>query len=184
MHKPSASGGRNLLRGWRGPLLVGAVVVGAALAALSLVPHLPVLLWNATASAPLGFYRLTPAGDPQVGDWVASRPPQPLAVWLAAGGYLPTHVPLLKRVAAVAGQRICRRGDRILIDGRLAARALARDHHGVALPSWCGCRVLADGAVFLLNAPADSLDGRYFGATDTTELLGRAKPLWTWSVAR
>lgn len=184
MHKRPASGGRNLLPGPRQALLAGAVVVGAGLAALSFVPHLPVLLWNATASAPLGFYRLTPAGAPQVGDWVASRPPAPLAGWLAAGGYLPAHVPLLKRVAAVEGQRICRRGGRILIDGRLAARALARDRHGVALPSWCGCRVLAEHSVLLLNAPADSLDGRYFGQTDTAEILGRAEPLWTWSITQ
>jgi conjugative transfer signal peptidase TraF len=149
--------------------------VGAALA-----PHVPVLLWNATASAPLGFYRLTPVAEARVGDLVALRPPQRLAAWLATSGYLPMGVPLLKRVAAVAGQEVCRKAERITVDGALVARASARDGRGRRLPVWSGCRLLGAGELFLLNPPRTSLDGRYFGPSPAADLLGRAEPLWTW----
>lgn len=166
---------------FRGALLALGVSVGAGVAALSLAPHLPVLLWNATASAPLGFYRISPAGALQVGDWVALRPSRALAAWLAAGRYLPPNVPLLKQVAATEGRTVCRHGDRILVDGRFAAAALSRDRRGARLPSWRGCRVLGADEIFLLNTTADSLDGRYFGPSRGRDLIGRAEPLWTWS---
>jgi conjugative transfer signal peptidase TraF len=157
---------------------------GAALAGFALAPRVPVIVWNATASAPLGFYSLSPDAVPAVGDWVALRPPPALAGWLAKGGYLPRHVPLLKKVAAAGGQRVCRRGDRILIEGEVVARARLRDSRGRVLPSWQGCRRLADGEVLLLNAPPDSLDGRYFGPSRSVDVLGRAEPLWTWGAAQ
>jgi len=155
--------------------LAGAAMIGAALA-----PHLPVILWNASASAPLGFYRLTPTGQVSVGELVALRPPARLARWLARGGYLPSGVPLLKQVAAVRGQQVCREGERIEVAGALAARAEPRDRRGRPLPVWDGCHVLAEDEVFLLNAAPGSLDGRYFGPNRAADLLGRAEPLWTW----
>jgi type IV secretory pathway protease TraF len=164
--------------------LTGGVLAGAALAGAALAPHLPVLLWNATASAPLGFYRLSSTGLPRAGDWVAYRPPEPLARWLVAGGYLPPNVPLLKQVAAGEGQTVCREGAFVRVDGRLEAVARPRDRRGAPLPQWGGCRRLAEGEVLLLNRPADSLDGRYFGVSRTADLIGRAEPLWTWGAAR
>jgi conjugative transfer signal peptidase TraF len=142
--------------------------------------HRPLILWNTTASAPLGFFRLRPSADPAAGTWVVLRPPPGLGAWLVAGGYVPAHVPLLKRVAATAGQRICRFGTEVRIDGRTAAVALAHDRRGRTLPSWGGCRILGAGELLLLNAAPDSLDGRYFGPSRRADLLARAEPLWTW----
>lgn len=159
---------------------LAATIVGASLVGAALAPHLPVLLWNATASAPLGFYGLTPVGEAKVGDLVALRPPRRLADWLRRGGYLPKGVPLLKRVAAVGGQQVCRTGARIEVAGALAARALPRDRGGRPLPVWGGCRVLREDELFLLNAAPGSLDSRYFGPSRVGDLLGRAEPLWTW----
>jgi conjugative transfer signal peptidase TraF len=178
------------VKGWRsaaGPLRVCAAagaLEAAALAALSLAPHHPALLWNATASAPLGFYRLTPLGAPRVGEKVALRPRGALAAWIVARGYAPADVPLLKQVAAVGGQTVCREGDRVTVDGRLAARALAADRRGAPLPAWRACVALGAGEVFLLNPPPDSLDGRYFGPSRVADLVGRAEPLWTWGAQR
>jgi type IV secretory pathway protease TraF len=54
------------------------------------------------------------------------------------------------------------------------------DSRGRPLPVWQGCRVIADGEVFLMNwQSADSLDGRYFGALPTSAVIGTAEPLWT-----
>ena len=45
---------------------------------------------------------------------------------------------------------------------------------------WSGCRTLRDGELFVLNAdvPA-SLDGRYFGPSLVSSVIGRAVPVWT-----
>ncbi|MBR3191351.1 S26 family signal peptidase, partial [Bosea sp. (in: a-proteobacteria)] len=87
----------------------------------------PRLLWNASQSAPVGLYRIDPGAAPMVGDWVAIEPPAELAAYMARRKYLPRGVPLIKRVAALPGARLCRSGVFVTVDGRAVARALARD---------------------------------------------------------
>lgn len=144
----------------------------------------PRLLFNTTASAPLGFYLLTP-GRFAKGQLAAVTPPRDLADWMARRGYLPANVPLLKEVAAVSGQRVCGRDDVLSIDGAPIARILPRDRQGRALPAYQGCRRLDSDEVFLLNRhAANSLDGRYFGPVSARQVIGGARPLWTWEVRR
>ena len=139
----------------------------------------PRLIWNASASVPIGLYRMHPGSAPKVGDLVAVLPPEPLASLLAERHYLPRGVPMLKHVAAVAGQRVCRNGYRITIDGKHLGDARGRDHLGRGLPVWTGCRVLTPGDVFLMNPDVpDSFDGRYFGPLPATTITGRLTPLW------
>lgn len=140
----------------------------------------PRILWNASASVPIGLYSVQPAGVPEVGELVAVAPPRPLASWLAARGYLPPGVPLIKPVAATAGQRVCRSGTRIIVSGRTIGVARTRDSRGRALPVWQGCRTLRDGELFLMNAAVpNSLDGRYFGPVPVRKLIGRVSPILT-----
>jgi conjugative transfer signal peptidase TraF len=151
-----------------------------AVAVLSFLPVAPKLIWNASASVPLGFYSIEPARHLEVTDLVAVETPEPLASFMDERRYLPRGVPLMKRVAALPGQRICRNGSHITIDGIDMAEALARDRAGRVLPSWHGCRRIADGEVFLMNwAAPDSMDGRYFGPLAINSIIGRAIPLWT-----
>jgi type IV secretory pathway protease TraF len=166
-----------------------ALAVAAALGATAIIgPAVarwsPVLLWNTTASAPLGFYRLQGESKPHVGDWVAVRPPKPLAAWLAARGFLPAGVPLLKRIAAKAPSAICRIGEAVTIDHVAAAVARSVDQFGRRLPAWSGCHRLSRAEVFLLNADAASLDSRYFGALPVGSIIGRATSIWTWEARR
>jgi conjugative transfer signal peptidase TraF len=140
----------------------------------------PRLVWNASASAPLGLYRIEPADNLDVGDLVLVTPTGAVAALLAERGYLAPGVPLLKRLAALAGQTVCRAGDRILIDGRIVATAREMDRAGRPLPRWQSCQRLSPDLVFLLNQDApDSLDGRYFGPTPASALRGRAVLLRT-----
>jgi conjugative transfer signal peptidase TraF len=155
--------------------LGAAAIVGPAVA-----PWSPVILWNTTASAPLGFYRMRDEPTPHVGEWVAIWPPRPLAAWLAARGFLPTGVPLLKRIAATAPSDVCRSGETVTIDHVAAAVARSVDRFRRRLPAWSGCRRLGRSEVFLLNADAASLDSRYFGALPVRSIIGRATPIWTW----
>ena len=139
------------------------------------------LLWNASASVPRGLYWLSAVKPLYVGELVAATPPTMLAAFLARRRYLPLGVPLLKHVAALSGQTVCRIHDTITVDGAVVALALDRDRRGRALPTWQGCRTLLPGDVFFLNASVpDSLDGRYFGVLPATAVTTRAHPLWTF----
>ena len=137
-------------------------------------------IWNASASVPIGLYRLQPIGSLFVTELVAIQPPEPTAKFLADGGYLPRGVPMLKRVLALQGQTVCREQLTVIVDSIEMGEARVRDSKGRSLPVWRGCRVIAAGEVFLMNwQSADSLDGRYFGVLPTTSIIGRAEPLWT-----
>lgn len=163
--------------------LTYAIVTTAAVSLLglaSIASFAPRLIWNASASTPVGFYTIGDVGDLDVTDLVAVDAPEPLATFLSDGGYLPRGVPLLKRVAAVPGQRVCRTGLAITVDGVPMGDALDRDRRGRPLPVWQGCRLVANGELFLMNWQVrDSLDGRYFGPLPATAVIGRATPLYT-----
>ena len=138
------------------------------------------LIWNATASAPTGFYTVETACGLDVPELVAVMPPEPLADFMVERGYVARGVPLLKRVFGLPGQRVCRTGRTITVDGIEMGDALERDRIGRDLPVWQGCRVIGDGELFLMNWDVrDSLDGRYFGPIPASSVIGRALPLWT-----
>ena len=158
------------------------LTAGAAALALSTILARPATryIWNLSASVPIGLYRLQPTGNLFVTQLVAVQPPEPLATFLAANSYLPRGVPMLKRILALPGQTVCREGLAITVDNIAAGEARGRNGRGRPLPDWQGCRVVADGEVFLMNAQsADSLDGRYFGLLPVSAIIGRALPLWT-----
>jgi conjugative transfer signal peptidase TraF len=138
------------------------------------------LIWNASASVPVGLYTVVANTPLDVADVVAFVPSEPLASFLAERGYLPDGLSLLKRVLAMPGQLVCRTNLAITVDGAEVGSALARDRAGRDLPAWQGCRRIHSGEVFLMNRQVrDSFDGRYFGPTTTDLLLGAAVPLWT-----
>ena len=166
-------------RRWlRATLLAGALFAGLFGTVAALAPQ-PRLLWNASASVPVGLYRIDVGAHPALGDFVAIDPPERIAALLDARGYLPRGVPLLKKVAATEGMLVCRSGAFVTIDGTATARALTRDRAGRPLPYWLGCRLLQPGELFLLGTRPDSLDGRYFGPLPASGLVGTAHPVAT-----
>jgi type IV secretory pathway protease TraF len=94
--------------------------------------------------------------------------------------YLPRNVPMVKRVAALSGDTVCRAGSAVRVNGEFAATALDHDSLGRALPHWTGCFLLGRSDVFLLTAPPHSFDSRYFGAVLRASLIERIEPLWTF----
>ncbi len=155
--------------------------VATLAATLSAFFHpLPKLIWNASASVPIGLYAVHPAGALQVTELVVMRPPDALASFLDQRHYLPKGVPMLKRVLALPGQTVCRTDRAITVDGIAMGDALDRDSRGRPLPVWQGCLRIPAGDVFLMNWQSeDSLDGRYFGLLPVSTIVGRADPLWT-----
>lgn len=162
-------------------LTLVTMLAGTALIALpAWTGHAPRLIWNASTSVPVGLYAVSPVAAIEVGDLVAVQPPDDLATFLDERRYLPCGVPLIKRVLALPGTKVCRAGSTIVAYDHAYGEAKARDRFGRDLPEWEGCRLLADGEVFLMNWDApDSLDGRYFGPLPLSSITARATPVWT-----
>lgn len=165
-------------RSRRRPGLILSISAVALLAmAASLTPS-SLLIWNASASAPMGLYRRA-AGTPARGDLVLAWLPAGARELAAARGYLPRDVPAIKRVAGLAGDTVCANGATIFLNGKAVAVKLPNDKKGRSLPAWDGCRVLQPGDVFLLMPDVpDSFDGRYFGPVGRRQIIGRLVLLW------
>lgn len=149
-------------------------------AAVAFVPTPLKLVWNVSASAPVGLYDIEPARRLDVTDLLAITPPAALARFMVERGYIGPGVPLMKRVAALPGQEVCRKDRIITVDGVAYGEALERDRIGRPLPVWRGCHRLTEGELFLMNFDVrDSFDGRYFGAISASAIIGRATPLYT-----
>ncbi|RIA46753.1 conjugative transfer signal peptidase TraF [Hephaestia caeni] len=159
--------------------LAGPAFASMFVATALLSPH-PRLVWNASASAPIGLYAIAVDGPFKSGDLVAIDTPEPLATFLARRRYLPRDVPLLKHIAGVPGQIVCRSRRTVTIDGKRIGDALARDRAGRVLPVWRGCHRIVAGEFLPMNARVrDSFDGRYFGVLPSGRIIGRAIPVWT-----
>lgn len=164
--------------GFRRRAAIAAGGIACVLATIG-APPAPRLLWNASPSAPMGLYRVEPGSTPSVGDMVAAWAPHPARTLAADRGYLPEGVPLVKRVAAALGATVCADSSSVIVGGRLRVVRRHQDALGRPLPSWRGCRTLRGGELFLLMAEVpDSFDGRYFGVTASTEVIGKAVLLW------
>lgn len=165
-------------RGVRWPLaLLAGSLFALGWAALTMTP--PQLVYNASDSAPVGWYRISPANSLAPGDLVLADLPSEVRSLAAQRGYLPANVPLLKTVAAMAPQRVCVQGSQVRIDGVLVARHLRWDRQGRALPTWQACRRLVGDELFLLSSSnPTSFDSRYFGPVSVDAVIGRAQPLW------
>lgn len=165
----------------RGAPALAALAGCTALAGLAatIIWKPPVLLvWNASASAPIGLYRLSGATRIRRGDMVIAWAPPSARDLAAERHYLPKNVPLVKRVAAIDGDRVCASGGAILINRRPVSRRRAVDLAKRPMPWWTGCRRLGRGDIFLLTDNPQSFDGRYFGITRGRELIGRAVLIW------
>jgi len=149
----------------------------AAILLAGVVQFAPILVWNASASAPIGLYLIENC-PLEIGDYALIAPDGTLEKFIAGRGYLPENIPLLKRVAALPGDEICRKGEAIIINETYVAEARIFDSSGRKLPQWSGCITLQTDELFLLNDHERSLDGRYFGSTKADEVIGVAKPVW------
>ncbi len=139
----------------------------------------PRLVWNASPSAPTGLYLVSPGAAPRRGDTVIAWLPAPARGLAASRHYLPPAVPLVKPVAAIAGDRVCAMGAAIRINDRVIVRRLRHDGRGRPLPWWSGCRTLRAGELFLLGTRRpDSFDSRYFGPVSGAGVVGTARFLW------
>ena len=157
-------------------------VIGAGITLVGLTiafPPAPRLVWNASASAPIGLYAVTPGATVEPGDMIIARVPDPSRMMAAERRYIPANVPLVKRVAAAAGDEVCALGREIFVNGTWVVERRASDAKGRPMPWWSGCVRLRGRQLFLLMSDSPgSFDGRYFGVTDGNLVVGKARLLW------
>jgi conjugative transfer signal peptidase TraF len=158
------------------PYLILSVAILAIGALMKRPGARPQYILNLSRSAPVGFYRLE-AAPLHRGAFAVVLLGQPWRSLARSRGYLLSKAWLIKPVAALGGDRICRLGRMITINGRFATVAQPADKRGRALPQWQGCKTLIDGEMFLLSDKKGSFDGRYFGVTPHAALIARAVPV-------
>lgn len=162
----------------RAQILCGvALGTGIGMAALLIAPS-PRLVWNASASAPIGLY-WRHDGRVGRGDLALVAAPPHVRDFAAARGYLAAGVPLLKRIVALSGDQICADSRTVFVNGEAVAERREADSRGRPMPVWTGCRILSDEVFLLMADVPDSFDGRYFGPVPQTAVIGPLSPLWT-----
>ncbi|WP_340693533.1 S26 family signal peptidase [Hyphomonas sp.] len=157
--------------------VLGMAGLGIALLGVGLVRKpAPKWLYNASESAPVGWYRVEPMAKVMRGDLVAAHLPDPAAGLAAERFYLPPGVPVIKTVWAVSGDTICVRGEQVIVERHGPLTVLSEDRKGRPLQAWReGCEALGPDAVFLVsNKTPDSFDSRYFGPVTVGDVIGRA----------
>ncbi len=145
---------------------------------------------NETPSAPMGLWRLTPVAGPlRRGAYVSFCPPDtPIFRLAKERGYIAKGAcasglqPLLKSVAATAGDRVTLDGSGFWVNGELISNSHAEDHDslGRPLPAFSfRSAIVPENEVWLFSIfHASSFDSRYFGPVDAVEIEGFAAPMW------
>jgi conjugative transfer signal peptidase TraF len=175
------------LRAWLGIGLFAALVFCAHAAGFRI---------NESSSLPIGIWRVSAAErDLQRGDIVSFCPPDTpvfrearergyVGKGLCEGGY----EPLLKPIAAIAGDRLSQTEEGISINGRLIAnsKSVGHDSFSRPLPS-LGARdvIVARNEIWVISSYNPlSFDSRYFGPVPVSSIEGLSHPLFVFHPLR
>ena len=165
-----------------GPLLMIVLVQSlfVANAALSGLKTKPPMILNETPSMAKGAYvRVGEVADLKRGDIIAMPMNGAARNYLVKKLGYPKDTMLIKRVAGLSGDLVCRQGSVVTINKRTLVAARS-DRQGIPLPVWFGCRTLSTNEVFLLGDHPASFDSRYFGPVSRGELGGIYRAAVTW----
>jgi type IV secretory pathway protease TraF len=157
-------------------IMVAIATAGIAfLVAKPLINPVPLLIWNASESVPIGWYFVA-RRQPKIGEIAVIKPVEWVRIYASSRGYLPQDVWLLKSVFTIHPSIICRFGPHVFVDGKQVAKAKIVDKMHRALPVWKGCIALSSTQYFVLGRHRDSFDSRYFGPIERKQIVGTAFP--------
>ena len=160
-------------------------VLAVTVAAAAALPSSGILV-NHTASMSRGVWLLHRAAAVyHTGDIVVACPPltERQAVYFERGTCLTGFQPVVKTVAAVAGDTVVVTSGGVAINGADVPNSAARpkDGAGRTLQAYpAGIYTVAHGQVWLLSSAFGSFDSRYLGPVSTAVIRGTATPLWVW----
>ena len=151
--------------------IITAAIIGST--AQIILPPKPVLLYNPSASAAIGWYRLSPDQPLKLGSQVAAFAPDWARELADERGYLPYDYPLIKTVWAVEGDEICYHDLSLSVPKYPDIDLLAQDVLGRDMPVLSGCTTLEEGQYMLLSPDVlTGFDSRYFGPVWLDNILG------------
>ena len=157
-------------------MLAMAAIGIAFLATKPLINPVPLVIWNASESVPIGWYFVA-KHLPKIGQIAVIKPVEWVAIYASSRGYLPQNVWLLKPIYAVQPSIICRFGSHVFVNGRQVAKAKIADKMHRVLPVWKGCIVLSPTQYFVFGRHRNSFDSRYFGPVEQSQVVGTAYSL-------
>ena len=167
---------RNMLIG------AGTTALVVATATEITIPPRPKILYNPSASAPIGYYAVSSKETLKMGDQVALYAPDWARLLADERDYLPYDYPLIKTIIGHDGDRFCGADGFVSGPNGAAITRLLRDRLDRELPSWQGCLVLSPDEYFVISAEIEAgidygFDSRYFGPVSEDLILGRVEYL-------
>ncbi len=136
------------------------------------------IVYQGSASMPKGFYLVSPVRQLNKGDIVVFNPPESTAQFLWKRHWLPEGASMMKHVAAIPGDRVCKSKGAIWINEKRFAQVYRFYKPGKLLPSLSFCEKLGKDEYLLMSTDiAHSFDGRYFGSVKRNEIKGKARLL-------
>ncbi|MGD8450901.1 MAG: S26 family signal peptidase [Phycisphaerae bacterium] len=159
-------------------MLVGLLSVWVIIT-VKLPPRLITL--NVSPSIAPGFY-IAVRASPAVGSFVEFPLPQAFRDTLPGCAVCARQDALiLKPIAAGPGDRVDTTGARLVINGVPLAPIRTQDSQGHPVPVWRANRVLGEDEYFAFSARVpNSLDSRYFGPIQRSDIVALRAPLVTW----
>jgi conjugative transfer signal peptidase TraF len=154
-------------------LILAGVLAGIGLAVFR--PH-DLILYNPSDSIPKGFY-VRDGSELARGSVVTIRSIHAAPDYAAKRNFADAGDRFLKRIAAMEGDTVCAEGSSVAVNGKPIAERVDVGAVGDPLPSWSGCVTLSPGQVFLLGDHPGSFDGRYWGISESADLVGPWRPL-------
>jgi conjugative transfer signal peptidase TraF len=164
-------------------MLITLVISNGLLLGQSFMPNqknAPLAIINETPSMQKGLYvRIGDAQKLKRGEIVALSMPKSAKDYLVDKLGYPTDTFLIKRVAALPGDIVCRQTDTLTVAGKML-QAKARDRHDNPLPNWQGCYKLSNEGIFIQGDHLGSFDSRYFGPVSRYALSGTYRQVLSW----
>jgi len=137
------------------------------------------LTYQISASMPRGFYLIKPAEKIKRGDIIVFYPPKKIATFLLQHKWIAPDKLLMKHVAAITGDYVCKHNATIFINHKKVAHITHYYAPGKPLPSKPFCTTLKKNQYLALSTKIKrSFDGRYFGPIDKKTIVGKAVKLF------
>lgn len=144
------------------------------------LPLPKILVYNRSASLPVGWYLIVPTQQLHVGDIVVFKAPSQAEALAIERGWLPKGDLMLKQIGALAGMSY-----RIQDDGQFYVgdaywgQALEVDRQDRPMPQLRGSFTVESGNFLPVSHHPTSFDGRYYGTVPLANIRCKVVPVLT-----